>query len=179
MQALQAKVTALEEDNKRIRQRQASYEEGVIQTRAKHFEQQAIIAAGVLATNASLAVVESKVDTIHKAQIATSEQITSLTALVQRRFETDDEREGKLLAELAALHGQDSTLEQANAEIVEEVTEIRAAHAEAIGQLEVERAGKTSRAGALTALGAAIMGYLKANPDAFEKAWHAVGRLFP
>jgi len=176
---MQARVTALEEDVQRIRKRQADHEEGVIQARQRHFEQQSVIAQGVIAQGAELGLVHGKVDVLTREVSSMSAEVQALTGLVRRRFETDDEREGKLLAELAALHKQDGTLEKANAAVVEEVSEIKDTQIAAIEKLEVERAGKTVRAGAVSALGAAIFSYLKANPDAFEQALHALGKLFP
>ncbi len=104
--------------------------------------------------------------------------LEALGKQLTERFETEDVERGKLLAELAGLHKADSSLATNDSEMREEITEVREGYKSATTKLEVDRARTTMRQGVATAFGGALVSYLKANPDAFERVWRFVGHLF-
>ncbi len=93
-----------------------------------------------------------------------------------------------LSAATATIQGETSSLTAATARLdtktaslavktekqEEEITKVKELSLEQATRAENERALKTVRTGVATALGGTFLAYVKAHPDAFEKAWHSL-----
>lgn len=182
---MENRVASLEADFKEHRERSARFERTYVEARRVFGEKLSDIAQGLLDVGEALRTIGTDVRTVKAQTITIDAEVKALrsdfSAHVlhqQSRWEVEDTQHGALLAELASLHGRDQALETTQAAATEEITQMRAITLEQTTRAELERSQKTLRTGVATALGGAVAAYLKANPDAFEKAWKMFGHLF-
>jgi hypothetical protein len=169
---------------KEQQERQIRFEVSYVEGRKRLFDDVSSLAQGLLVvteatrdTQIRVKGVENDVKDLKASSGRVEESLAALSQRLTERFESDDLERGALLVELAKLHKADSSLQGNDVEMREEITEVRQMHVLATTQIEQERARTTLRQGVATVFGGALVSYLKANPDAFERAWKLVGGL--
>lgn len=178
---MENRIIALEDGLKDHRERSLRFERGYVEARKQFGDKLSDIAKAMLDVGEAIRMVATDLRGVKADTAATTTLVTALRtdlsghiAAQEARWAHEDVQQGALLAELAALHGKDTAIETAQAGTSEEVTQMRHAAIEQATRAETDRATKTVRTAVATALGGSVVAYLKANPDAFERAWRFV-----